>query len=81
MKASAELSFLTRDEALNTAESGMPVIISGDTAGSELIRKLRHHDPVERMTLDEETILSFERWIDQGAEWEEHWAFIPPWDK
>jgi hypothetical protein len=83
VKASAKLSFLTRGEALDTAESGLPAIVPGSAAESEMIRRLRHHDPEERMPLeaeplDEETIRLFERWIDEGAEWEEHWAFVAP---
>jgi len=83
VKASGKLSFLTRDEALATTESGIPAIIPGDPAGSELIRRLRHHDPEQRMPLegeplDEATIQKFEAWIEQGANWEEHWSFIPP---
>ena len=83
VKKSSGLSFLTLAEALDTAESGQPAIIPGDAGASELIRRLRNHDPEYRMPLEaeplpEETIEKFEQWINQGAEWEEHWAFIPP---
>lgn len=83
VKKSANLSFISRDAALDTAESGMPVIIPGDAEHSELIKRLKHHDPEYRMPLEaeplsEETIRKFEAWINEGAEWEEHWAFIPP---
>lgn len=83
VKASAKLSFLTREEALATTESGLPAIIPGDPKGSELIKRLTHHDPEYRMPLESEplddaTIKKFEAWIEQGAEWEEHWSFIPP---
>jgi hypothetical protein len=83
VKASAGLSLLTRQEALDTTESGVPAIIPGDAANSELVKRLHHHDPEYRMPLeskplDQATIEKFEAWIDQGAKWEEHWAFIPP---
>lgn len=83
VKKSAGLSFLTREAALDTAESGMPAIIPGDAENSELIKRLKHHDPEQRMPLEakplsDETIRKFEQWINEGAEWEEHWAFIPP---
>lgn len=83
VKASAKLSLLTREEALATTESGLPAILPGDAKNSELIKRLRHHDPEQRMPqegepLDEKTIRLFEAWVDQGAQWEEHWAFIPP---
>ncbi len=83
VKKSSGLSFLTRAEALDTAESGVPAIIPGNAAASELIKRLRHHDPEYRMPLEaqplsEETIEKFEQWVEEGAAWEEHWAFISP---
>ena len=47
------------------------------------MHRLRHADPEMRMPLDapslsEEEISLIEQWIEQGAEWEEHWAYIKP---
>ena len=28
--------------------------------------------------MEEEAIRTIERWIEQGAEWEDHWAYLPP---
>ncbi len=83
VKKSAGLSFLTREEAMDSTESGLPAIVPGDAKHSELIKRLKHHDleqrmPLEAKPLPEETIRKFEQWINEGAKWEKHWAFIPP---
>ncbi len=83
VKKSAGVSFLFREEALDTAESGRPIIIPGDAKNSELYQRITHHDPEFRMPLEkqpltEEEIDLIARWIEQGAEWEDHWAFVPP---
>jgi hypothetical protein len=83
VKQSGGLSFLTREEALLPAESGKAAIVPGDPENSELIRRVLHHDPEERMPLDQEPLKPEEisllkRWIEQGAPWALHWAFIPP---
>ena len=64
---------------------GRPAIVPGDAQNSELARRLRHDDEDQRMPppdqvrqLTPEQIALVERWIDEGASWNEHWAFIPP---
>ena len=83
VKKASGVSFLFREEALDTAESGLPIIVPGDAAHSEMYQRIVHHDPEFRMPLEAEPLTQEEidliaRWIDQGAEWEDHWAFIPP---
>ncbi len=83
VKKAGGLSFLFREEALGETDSGIPAIIPGDPKNSELIKRIKHHDPELRMPfeadpLTESEIELLEAWIDQGAEWEKHWAFIPP---
>jgi hypothetical protein len=61
----------------------MAAIVPGHPGRSELIARVRHPDPELRMPyegepLSEEEIVLLERWIEQGAEWEEHWAYQPP---
>ncbi len=60
-------------------------IVPGDASKSELMRRILSHDPDEVMpppgkhsalTQSQAEILS--RWIEQGAEFERHWAFLPP---
>lgn len=85
VKQNGGFSLLFRNEALDTTDSGKPAIIPGDAAHSELYRRLTLADPEERMPykehpLSEEEIELIRRWIDQGAEWETHWAYLPPVD-
>lgn len=83
VKQSGGLSFLTREEALLPAESGRAAIVPGDPENSELIRRVLHADLEERMPLEHEPLKAEEvallkRWIEQGALWDLHWAFIAP---
>lgn len=83
VKKSGQLSFITRDEALAVLKSGKKGIVPGHPDQSELIARIKSHDPEYRMPLKEEPLSKeeiklLEKWIKQGAEWEEHWAFIPP---
>lgn len=76
-------SVLFREEALDTTESGKYAIIPGDPGHSEMIRRIRSEDPEIRMPYKEEPLTKEEiriltTWIDQGAAWGEHWAYVPP---
>lgn len=83
VKRNADYSLLFRHEALDTAESGLRPIIPGDADHSELMRRLISSDPEVRMPykespLSKEEIDILKRWIDQGAPWGDHWAYVPP---
>lgn len=74
----------TKEGALKALEGGMSIIKPGDTAHSELIRRITSTDPEEVMpppkanlALSADEIALFRKWIEQGAEWKKHWAFIP----
>ena len=68
-----------RDEAIQHA------IEPGDSANSEILRRIMSDDPDEMMPpprstkprLTKEQVEIFKRWIDEGAEYSEHWSFIP----
>ena len=80
VKKASGFSLLFKQEALAPAKSGKPAIIPGDAAGSEMIRRLTLTDPDERMPLDHPALKPDEidllrKWIDQGAEWGDHWAY------
>ena len=82
VKAKAGFSLLFREEALAPTESGKPAIIPGDPEGSECIKRLTHEDPEERMPYKHEPLSTEEidllsRWVKQGAEWGQHWAYLP----
>ncbi|MFT4603896.1 MAG: hypothetical protein ACI9W4_000613 [Rhodothermales bacterium] len=79
----AELSLQFREDALVGGQSGSPAIVPGDPSASPLIQLVTHPDESERMPKDgapltEEEVTRLRRWIDQGAPWETHWAYVTP---
>ena len=73
-----------RDTALSKTRSGAVAIVPGKTDSSELVRRIRAHED-ERMppakagkplTPGEKDLLV--RWIEEGAEYQLHWAFVKP---
>lgn len=61
------------------------VIVPGDASKSELFRRISAHDTAEIMPpprsnlkLSETEIALIGKWIDQGATYKKHWAFITP---
>ncbi len=80
-----DLRLDTRDGAF-ALHDDQPVIVAGKPDESELLRRVLSQDPDDRMppadseyaplTAKEKTILR--NWIAQGAEWQDHWAFVPP---
>lgn len=80
VKKAGGFSLLFRHEAVAPTKSGKPAIIPGDADGSELIRRLTLADPEERMPLEHpplkpDEIETLRNWIDQGADWGDHWAY------
>ena len=83
VKRSGGLSLLFRKTALETLESGMQAIVPGNTRNSELYQRLIHDDPELRMPLEkpplsQQDIQLLKQWIEEGAEWEVHWAYKTP---
>jgi uncharacterized protein DUF1553/uncharacterized protein DUF1549/concanavalin A-like lectin/glucanase superfamily protein/cytochrome c len=77
----AKLRFDTKEGAF--AKPG--VITPGDASKSRLYQRVSSKDQDMVMPpassdhkLTEKQIETIKRWIDEGARWEEHWAFIPP---
>src|SRR6476660_4074029 len=64
---------------------GYAAIVPGKPDESTLIKRVTSTDPDERMPppaskkphLTDEQIAILRRWIEQGAEYEGHWAFLP----
>lgn len=83
VKQSGGFSLLFEEDAFAATESGKPAIIPGRAGQSELMRRILHHDPEIRMPyeaepLQEQEIALIRQWINQGAKWEKHWAYVPP---
>jgi len=83
VKREGGFSLLFRTDALDSTDSGKRPIVPGDPGTSELIRRVTHSDPDERMPpkgdpLSEEQIDKLTQWIESGARWEKHWAYVPP---
>jgi len=80
----AHLRLDTRDGAMRVYD-GKAVIVSGNAAQSELIRRISSKDPETIMPpprsgrkLTEAQITLIKSWVTQGAAWERHWAFVAP---
>ncbi|SMO78868.1 DUF1553 domain-containing protein [Fodinibius sediminis] len=83
VKKSGEFSLLFQEEAYSKNESGKRAIIPGNPGESEMIRRITHHDPEVRMPpegdpLPEKQVALLNRWIEQGAQWGDHWAYQKP---
>lgn len=68
-----------------TERDGVQPIVPGDADSSPVFQRVSAADPDEQMPppdfhtqLTEREKALLKRWIDEGAEYEEHWAFIPP---
>ena len=77
----AKLRFDTKEGAF--AKPG--VIVAGDAAGSRLFKRVSSTNaatvmppPQSGHKLTEQQIATLKRWIDEGAQWNEHWAFVAP---
>ena len=83
LEPSAGLRLDQRDSAVD--ELGLSAIVPGAPGESELVARLRHPDPERRMppassklALDDDEAALLTRWIEEGAEYGEHWSFVPP---
>ncbi|MFN7795831.1 MAG: DUF1549 domain-containing protein, partial [Planctomycetota bacterium] len=74
-----------RESAIAGGESSKLAIVAGKASESEMIRRILSDDPDHMMPppslqkpLSKEQIELLQGWIDQGAQYDKHWAFIPP---
>ena len=73
-------------DGATTERDGVKAIAPGDLTNSELWSRIESDDPDLRMPprksnkprLTTEQRATLKRWIEQGAKYEQHWAFIPP---
>ncbi len=74
-----------REEAFAPRDDG-PAIVPGKPMESAMIRRILDTDPDNQMPppeahltpLKPEQIETLKTWIANGAEYEDHWAFVPP---
>lgn len=78
---------LRLDVPLESGGDASGAIVPGDPDASELITRIMSADPDEQMPppsqkkqLSEADKALIRAWIAEGAEWEPHWAYIPPRD-
>jgi hypothetical protein len=70
----------------DTEAGAQPAIVAGDPAASKIIRRITSSDVALRMPpayaghdkLSDREIELIRKWIEQGAQWQKHWSFLPP---
>jgi len=80
----AGLRLDTQEDAFGESSNETPVLKPGDVSASELFRRISSTDPDVRMPppdsdleLSKGEINRIGQWIKQGAEWKQHWSFVP----
>ena len=81
----AGLRLDTASGALGDSDDGSGAIVPGDLGNSLLWERVTADEPDDRMPppdsgkeLTAEQIDLLKLWIEQGADYEPHWAFVPP---
>ena len=80
----AELRLDNRDGLFRKTDEHSSVV-PGDSAKSELFRRISSRDPDLQMPpadsgreLTANQISAIKQWIESGAEWQQHWSFVTP---
>ena len=78
----AGLRLDNRAGAISELASGSRAIVPGTAAESEVLARITSADPDLQMPpegprLTPGQVAMLRQWIDEGAEWKEHWAFRP----
>jgi len=73
-----------RDGVFSKRPNGVP-IVPGKSEQSLLYQRILADNPARRMpppsshkTLTDKQKETLKRWIEEGANWNEHWSFVPP---
>lgn len=71
-------------DAFATLASGHTAFAPGSVSNSEAIRRMLSDDPEvvmptpeSKLTLEPREIALIVKWVEQGAEWKDHWAWLP----
>jgi hypothetical protein len=74
-----------RGQALKGGRSGRPAVVPGKPDDSEMLRRLQSTDETDVMPppetgkkLTARQVDLLRRWITSGANYEQHWALVPP---
>lgn len=83
VKKAGGFGLLFRTDALAKTKSGKAAIIPFHPEQSDFIKRLTHSDPDERMPYRAEPLKQAEieiliKWVKEGAEWRNHWAYVSP---
>jgi len=83
-KREAGLRLDTKDGLLNQ-EASSRVVLAGNPQESELIARIFSEDadevmppPEFKMPLDAAQKKLLQQWVEEGANWQDHWSFEPP---
>lgn len=75
----------TPEGTFGAASSGSHAVVPGKLDESELYQRLIAEDPEDRMpparsgkSITASDIAKIKAWIEQGARYQQHWAFVPP---
>ncbi len=81
----ARLRLDQKDGALGELRGGRHAIVPGDPSMSSLVQRISSADEDEVMPppdsgkeLSPAQIETLRRWIEEGAAWSDHWAYVPP---
>ncbi len=85
----AALRLDLEDNAKRALNNGHFAVVPGDPAESQMISRVTATNPAVRMPkaqggtaagepLTARQVALLTRWIEQGANWQKHWSFIPP---
>jgi len=81
----ADLRLDVEEVAFKKLESGNRAFVSGNPGKSEGLKRILSNDPERQMppsdshlSLNAQEKAMIVKWIEQGAEWKDHWAFITP---
>ena len=83
VKQQGGLSLLFEEDLRKLLKSGKHAVVAGKPHKSEIYNRITESNPEKAMppegaSLTESEIKKVYQWIDQGAEWEEHWAYKAP---
>ena len=76
---------LDQPNGLMEERKGGPILIPGKAKNSQLIQRVLSRDPDEMMPPPEAVLELTQsqkdllvQWVKEGAQWDTHWAFVPP---